>query len=371
MLKVSRTAIIEFNALILCIALSLCLFVLERQNVIHLTSDDSVGYYLNAKEFCKTPLSPFVSALSSGNPTSLNWSTIVTIGALACYVNEEYLGAIIFGINLLVLSLTFLVYGKVTNHCVSPANGKLFFLLFIFQTWLFTSLISLNKEVISYLVVALLFLLFLRGAALLLILAGIIGGLIKIQFLVFSLMLVAVLKGVSAKKQLLAVAALLTVIYNLYDFNMFNADYYYGRFGYPIRTAEIAANLNKIVALPFGFIVVFPVRFLINIFSSFSPFRILSISSWQELFYQFNALIFSISIVVWLVRIFLRKNSANNSVSQFIFLYSMLVCLLPFFQLRYFFPILPIVLLALMTPKGRLRHSYRNSTFQTMANRED
>jgi len=356
--NISYTSLAHVGLLVFYFLAGVTLFNLLPNDNDQYVSADSVSYRKQALQVCDSPFEPIYKVMQEGDPVNLNWATVVSAGGVACYLDHEYFDVVVFAGNLFLLMLILFYYRNILTLLQVPwSASRVFFLIFATQTWLIASLTSLNKEVFSYLIVAVLALFYLRGSVALILLAGVLGGLVKVQFFVFSLMLIASIYGVGFWKQLLMIAALLTVVYQSFDLFIFDVDNYFSRYGYNIRTAEIAKHLNSLLDYPLTFLIVMPIRLVINLFSGFSPARLLSVDSWMAFSYQVNAILLSSTAFLALCIYIYNRNSLNMRLLEFSLLYGMLMCLLPFFQLRYFLPLLPLFLLMMMRPEELLKSS--------------
>jgi len=353
--RVSYTTFVEIIVLLVAIVAAIGFFSSFSLDDPWFASTDSIHYHQQALGACDSPLEPLRRVLDTGSPINLNWGAIVSIVAIACYLSGEYSDVLVLVTNLILFSGILFFYRKVLDNLpIKPSNKRIIIILFLAQTWLITSLVGLNKEVFSYIIVGLMALCYLRRSVQLLLLVGLIGGVVKVQFFVFALMLIVSQKGVSFKSQFFVLAILMTVIYQSTNFDIFDAHIYYSRFDYEIRTAKVAEFLNKFIEYPFGYLLVFPVRLVINLLSGLSPMRISEVNNWNAFAYQFNAFIMSIPSILLLFKLINHRSCFAYPLVKFFLIYSLLMCLLPFFQLRYFLPLLPIILIILATPSPKI-----------------
>lgn len=312
-------------------------------------SADSIHYRTLSLDYCGDPLGPVLDVFHSRNIVDLNWSTIISIGALMCSFSSTYGDVLTLILNILILFLTLTIYGKMLSAFgLSPKCKINFFLIFLLQTFLVVSLCTLNKEVFGYLFIALSFYFFLENRRLSLVLIGIVFGLLKVQFFLVSLVLLAVLSGMRIKVILLAASLFLPLIYLYIDPSFLDAAGYYERYGYVIRTQNVSIILNEIASYPLGYFIVMPLRLAINMLSGFSPFRLFSLETVMDFAYQINALILAMSVLLLAWRVFVKKYILSNVLVSYMMSYAIVICILPFMQTRYFLPLFPILVIMIL-----------------------
>jgi hypothetical protein len=313
-------------------------------------SDDSIYYKEQSLEYCAAPLLPIFEATKEGF-SLLNWSTIVSIGAFSCMLSEENSDSFIMSLNVMLLLMVLYVYKIILKEYNFSANDRMwFFLLFCVQVHMIPQLASLNKEIISYLIISLYYLYYSRGNTLPILLLTLFSAFIKFQFLFFGLLLVVSMRGVGFWKILIASSLLLPVIQANFDINYLNAELYYSRYDI-IRTQNTLVFLSKITEYPFGFLIAMPVKMAITMLSGFSFSRIISISDMHSFLYQLSALIFSIFSILACYKFARYRLSLNSKLMSFIMFYSLLICSLPFVQLRYYFPLFPLLIIFFLIHK--------------------
>lgn len=314
-------------------------------------STDSTYYRELSLNYCDEPFAPIVQVFQKGGIIGLNWATIVTVGAFSCALTEQYSDWVTLSINLVLLFCTLFMYEKIMNRLKFSDSKKIvFYLLFCMQTFLIVSLVSLNKEVFSYLFLVSLLYFYIENNRAWLLLAALFAGFLKVQFFLLGLMLIAMVMNIKVRTILIVVSLILPIIFVAFDPSVLDARQYYARYGYQIRTEDIAVILNDMAAYPFGYIVVMPLRLLINALSGLSPFRLIAADDVQSIAYQANAVIFSIFSIFLLWKVMREKKYACRYLG-FILAYSIIISLLPFFQLRYFLPLFPVIIMTLLMPR--------------------
>jgi len=304
---------------------------------------DSIYYNELSKEHCADPLVLFSDAFKDLGFGGLNWVTIVSIGSVACAISNEYSDVLVLIINLVALFLTLMLYSSLIGCFRGKKRWvKLFYLLFVLQLFLYINMVSLNKEIYSFFIVSLFLYLFLENKKTWLFIAGIFFSILKIQFFPISIILLLCLYGVRLRYVIVGLSLVLPIIYWVYNPAFLSAEIYFARYE-NIRTEGLAVVLNEISKYPLGYVVVLPFKMLITLLSGLSPIRITSVDSVYALGYQFNAVLFSVTVFSVVIRGVWRGVKLNKKIAQFVFAYSAVICLLPFFQLRYFLPIFPVI----------------------------
>ncbi len=313
-------------------------------------SADSTYYRELSLNYCDEPFAPIVRVFQEGGVIGLNWATIVTVGAFSCSLAEQYSDWITLSINLVLLFCTLFMYEKIMNRLRFSDKKKIvFYLLFCMQTFLIVSFVSLNKEVFSYFFLVSLLYFYIENNRAWLFVIALFAGFLKVQFFLLGLILISMIMNIKVRTILIVVSLILPVIFVAFDPSALDARRYYDRYGYQIRTESIAVILNDMASYPFGYIVVMPLRLLINALSGLSPFRLIVADDAQSIAYQANAIIFSIFSIFLLWKVIREKRYACRYLG-FMLAYSIVISLLPFFQLRYFLPLFPVISMMLLMP---------------------
>lgn len=315
---------------------------------------DSIHYGTLSKKYCDDPIEPYRNAVKDIGFGGFNWVTIVSVGSVACAISKDYSDEIVVVSNIVILALTLILYSRMISRLdYSVLWVRLFYLFFVVQLFLYIDMVSLNKEIYSFFVVSLFLYLFTENKKITLFLFGLMLSLIKIQFLLISIILLLRLHGVRFRYIIVGVSIALPAINWFYSPTFLNPEIYYSRYE-NIRTAGLAIALNEVSLYPLGYTVAFPLKVIITFLSGFSPMRLFAIDSAREFAYQFNALLLAIVGLGVVVRYFMRGANLNIKVMQFLLIYSLVICLLPYFQLRYFFPVFPLLLMLIVNRKSNV-----------------
>jgi len=353
-LKLSRTFLFGILAFSILIAFAVAYFLYIPASDNSYVPQDSVYYKKISLEYCEAPFSPILNVFNRVSLLNLNWTTIVSIGAFLCEISPIHQDLLIFIANIIVLYLTLYFYYKIlTKINASTKQFVLFNILFCLQTYLIVILVSLNKDIYSYLVVAVFLYLYVENRIKSLLLVGIFFGLLKVQFLIIAFFLAAKMLRVRAIYLLLGVSIVLPLINYIFEPSMLNADVYFSRYQYEIRTENIAKILNQITLFPFGYIISLPLRALITALSGFSPFRIVAANNLLSILYQITALMFSCFSILLFWKFIKYKFKECNLLTNYLFCYLLILCIVPFFQLRYFIPLLPVLMIMLLMKKNQ------------------
>lgn len=356
--RLKASNIYRWAAFAIFASLSVTYYYLFPIDAIDYVPVDSIYYRSLSHFYCHKPFLPFVEAFSESNSIVLNWVTIISLGAFACALSPDSADLIIMFSNLLMFFCVLLVYEKIIKTLEFSVRQKLFFyLFFLLQSYLLISLITLNKEIFNFLFVAVLLLFYMQKKIIPIIAVSLLGGLFKVQLLLFGILLVIILFRIKLRYVILLLSFILPIVSMYGGSSFLDAESYYSRYSYNIRTANIALILNDINNYPLGYVLVMPARLAVNLLSGFSVFRIFSIDNILVFLYQFNAFIISMLSVSLAWKVFFNKLSIHLNLLTYIMAYSIIICIIPFFQLRYFFALFPIMVILLLMNKDQWNKS--------------
>lgn len=360
MLTVSRKVLALVTVFLLMGVLGVFLFANFSLDDKGVMAQDSIDYRYLAAQECDSPIHPIINGvIENESLIALNWATIITVGSVACSISESYRDVLILLFNLMTLVIFLFVYGNILDRARVNKTDQYKIILFLLpQLFLICSLPSLNKEVISYLAINLLALGYIKKSIWLLILTGIFTGLVKVQFFLFALMLLASLAGVGFWVQLATAAAAMTILYDRLP--IFDLTQFYQSYEANVRSEALTLTLDQILKYPMGFVLVMPIRTLLNLLAGFSPERIAAMNStWIAFSYQVNAVFLAIVSFALMGKLATKRLLPSVPLAEFFFLYCIMLASLPYLQTRYFLPMLPIMLVAIYSPSGLAVQQHR------------
>ena len=310
---------------------------------------DSLSYRTQAIEHCAAPLAPFMGTVVERDLIGFNWTTIVSVGAVLCHFDEAMLDESVLLLNIAIMLLTIVFYRRAMDLLrVDRSRVTLFIMLYMLQFYYLAGAVSLNKETFGFLAVAVFTYLMLRGRPWMLVSFALLFGLIKIQYLMLGIYLVFLLFGVKNRYMLIGMSLMLAVIYQFTDMSIFNLDVYYARFDYPISTEAVTRVLNDIVAVPLGYLLALPARFLINIAAGLNPLSI-DTGSALSFTYYVSSVLFCLSSLMMIYWILVSRITFDNLLFKFVVAFVAIMGMVPFIQLRYFLPLTPVIILLMLS----------------------
>lgn len=346
-----------------CLAILLCYGLLML----------ATGILDNAEAMARTPLIPYDSAkyaavgeagdieLSSGLDIilgALNFSTLSIIYGF--FQNQYASGALAF----LLLNIALVSIGL--SHCMSVladagctiSSRRLSLLLptlvILCMPYVWGWVLVPNKELIVGAAVASIMHLINRKQMAFALVIAILAASVKVQFLYATLLYLFTVWLPYRKTLCLAgIGLVLPVVLMFYD-GLTVAQFVENVEGVDVvRTAWFFSILDQIAAYPLGFMVVAPVRLLVNCIGGLNPLRLIDAPTLGDRLAPATSMILGILCLAFLV---LRWRVAlaalmRRATPAWHFFYSFLVvsCLVPYLQPRYFWWLIPMIVVALVS----------------------
>ena len=315
------------------------LFNIGYENKNH-TSYDSIYYANRVDETLESTLddNSLIQTLTT-NPIALNWITIVKIGTIIknYFGHYWFYGVLIINSVLFICILFDVSYlDRVLN--VSRNNYLTIFVFIGLNLSLIHNISFINKEIYSFFFFFRVLRYYLNNNKVSILLISIFLGLIKIQFFLIGLVCFINLIGFKIRDIFIIFSLLLSVMYNS-SFNIFvPLETYYSRFTYDDigRSMQIMTTLNDLIKIPFGYLLVLPLRTLLNLLSGFSVWRLLTVDSFHDFCITFQNLLMAISTILLFFR-FHRIKYIDTRILNYVFLVFLILGLNTFLQARYFF----------------------------------
>ena len=280
-----------------------------------------------------------ISDLLEKNPNLLGPSLILEL------FNSSY-------ILVFLLHYVIVFYFINTLYKLYDINIKMLFMFLLLSPMFFSSVLTINKEIISILVIAILMNYFKKRSIILLIFAILISFLVRWQMALFVLSATLLLSKLNFLKRnkILTLISFLLGISVIYSLNQSNFEDFN-------RVAEIGQEVSTEGSGLFSVLIGIQNSGPLGYFIAFLPKTLFLLIGLIARYYKFcdftelynNVFVFSQSVVNAIVIFFLIKNRVTvNNIFLFLgIIYCIIFSLSPIYSPRYFFPAYIFFLLAL------------------------
>jgi hypothetical protein len=124
-----------------------------------------------------------------------------------------------------------------------------------------------------------------------------------------------------------------------------------------VRTAWLFSALDNIAAYPLGFVIVGPIRFAANCFGGLNPARLLQSTSVGGALAPATSMVLGLLCAAFLVfkwRAMLNALMSRHTPAwHFCYSFAVVSCLVPYLQPRYFWWLIPMIVVGLILPDSR------------------
>lgn len=105
--------------------------------------------------------------------------------------------------------------------------------------------------------------------------------------------------------------------------------------------------LDKIQALPLGYVLTYLPKLVMSMFSSLSPIRFFDVAiwNWVAVYTRVSCLLFLVLTCIVLHKYFCLKRGFDRQMVNLFFAYTLVACVVPFVHHRYIFPVYPVLIL--------------------------
>jgi hypothetical protein len=290
----------------------------------------------------------------------LNWIGLPTLGGLLYSVTGPYFDIVVTLINVLLFTSFLFDMSFLVRHFGAPRYTKEFLVVVTCSLlFILPYMIGLSKEMISMWIIARYMVVLIKRRYVSFLALCILAFIVRQQYAVIGILFVLFSRMKIRPAFVLIGSALL---YPLMPESFYGLQPdFLDRGG--ISSAELMVSLHRVASVPGGYLLVLPVRLALNLAQPVWPENILRSvlalgngryeAAWSLLLYHLSGLA-AIACVVWASHaVWVRKKAISHDIASLIWAYVLVLGAVAYLHPRYFFPLVPIVILAAYTARKK------------------